>query len=80
MGDLLLRLGCLYAAISLHKTLLLSMIHAPITFFDITPAGRILSRFSKDIDVVDSAIPEILSDLLYVAFEVNLKKKTAFLS
>lgn len=71
VGDLLLRLGCIFAAISLHKTLLQNIFHAPITFFDITPAGRILSRFAKDIDVLDITLPEILNDLIYVIFEVN---------
>lgn len=70
LGDLLPRLGCLIAATSLHKTLLNGIFHAPILFYDTTPTGRILSRFSKDIDVLDSVFPEIICDLIYVFYEV----------
>ena len=33
---------------SLHR-----LVHTPITFFDTTPVGRILNRFSKDTDDMD---------------------------
>lgn len=69
-AGLALRLGCLYAAIKLHNTLLGGLFHAPLTHFDKTPTGRILSRFSKDIDVVDSNFPELLDELIYCAAEV----------
>lgn len=72
LEDLVPQLGCLIASISLHKTLLAGILRAPITFFDTTPTGRILSRFSKDIDVIDNKIPRELSDLVYVACEVNV--------
>lgn len=72
LADLLPRLGCVIASISLHKALLFGTMRAPLTFFDTTPTGRILSRFSKDIDVIDTQIPTELSDLIYVIFEVNV--------
>lgn len=72
LADLMPRLGCLIASISLHKTLLVGIMRAPTAFFDTTPTGRILSRFSKDIEVIDTKIPTDLSDLIYVIFEVNV--------
>lgn len=69
-AELFVRFGCLAASINCHKALLIGILHAPIIFFDQTPSGRILSRFSKDIDVVDVGLPEIIKWLLYCAAEV----------
>lgn len=49
--------GSLRAATNLHQDLLEHSLRSPMSFFDSTPVGRILNRFSKDIDVVDTAIP-----------------------
>ena len=35
---------------TLHQSMLERIIKAPMAFFDVTPAGRILNRFSKDMD------------------------------
>jgi len=34
----------------LHEKMLDSVMRAPLSFFDSTPAGRVLNRFSKDMD------------------------------
>lgn len=70
MEDLFPQLGCLLAAIHFHKTLLHGVLRAPVTFFDITPTGRILSRFSKDVDVLDTGLSRAVSDTIYCVFEV----------
>ncbi|EQC32274.1 hypothetical protein SDRG_10022 [Saprolegnia diclina VS20] len=43
---------------SLHQRLFTKVLGAPVnTFFDLTPVGRILNRFSSDLDQVDSQLP-----------------------
>ncbi len=36
-----------------HDRMLQSILHAPVRFFDSTPVGRILQRFSRDLESVD---------------------------
>ncbi|MGH0138977.1 UNVERIFIED_CONTAM: hypothetical protein FKN15_000218 [Acipenser sinensis] len=43
----------LRAASKLHDLLFDKILHSPVRFFETTPLGRILNRFSKDMDEVD---------------------------
>ncbi|XP_051968146.1 ATP-binding cassette sub-family C member 3-like isoform X3 [Xyrauchen texanus] len=51
-----LALGKIRAARKLHQTLLDNKFHTPQSFFDTTPIGRIINRFSKDIYVIDEVL------------------------
>ncbi|XP_062850775.1 ATP-binding cassette sub-family C member 9 isoform X2 [Trichomycterus rosablanca] len=53
----------LTAASNLHHNLLNKIIHAPLRFFDITPLGQILNRFSADTNIIDQHIPPTLESL-----------------
>ncbi|XP_069484546.1 ATP-binding cassette sub-family C member 9 isoform X2 [Ambystoma mexicanum] len=53
----------LTAAKNLHHNLLKKIILAPIRFFDSTPLGLILNRFSADTNIIDQHIPPTLESL-----------------
>jgi ABC-type multidrug transport system fused ATPase/permease subunit len=48
----------LVAARYLHEELLYSVLRAPMAFYDVTPVGRILVRFSRDIMQIDFQLPQ----------------------
>uniref|UniRef100_A0A8C4NL06 ABC-type glutathione-S-conjugate transporter n=1 Tax=Eptatretus burgeri TaxID=7764 RepID=A0A8C4NL06_EPTBU len=65
----LLALGALRAAKTLHHVLLSNNLCAPLYFFDVTPLGRIINRFSKDIYVVDEVLMPIF--LMFIGTSFN---------
>ena len=50
----------LQANLALHDSLLRGVLRSAQRFFDTTPAGRILNRFSKDLSTIDTGIQESL--------------------
>lgn len=70
-SGLSISLGSLYASITIHNHLLKNVMHLPLTFFDITPVGRILNRFSNDLFDVDVIIPRLNLSFVRMLFMVN---------
>ncbi|WP_413288638.1 ABC transporter transmembrane domain-containing protein [Bdellovibrio sp. HCB337] len=55
---------------SMHNKMLRSVLHAPVRFFDSTPVGRILQRFSRDIESVDIYLQWMFSSAVNCAMHV----------
>ncbi|TMS35379.1 hypothetical protein L596_002794 [Steinernema carpocapsae] len=60
----------LSASKNLHSPMLHNLMRSPMSFFDTTPIGRILNRFGKDIDVVDSLLPLNFRYFIMCIFQV----------
>jgi ATP-binding cassette subfamily C (CFTR/MRP) protein 1 len=55
--EIYVRLRALDASRELFHELLSAVLYAPMSFFDTTPLGRIINRFSKDVYTVDAQLP-----------------------
>uniref|UniRef100_H2YLY0 ABC-type glutathione-S-conjugate transporter n=1 Tax=Ciona savignyi TaxID=51511 RepID=H2YLY0_CIOSA len=61
--------GSVVASTLLHSKMLVRIFRAPMSFFDTTPLGRIVNRFSKDIYLIDEVIPRCFTGLLMTGFQ-----------
>jgi ATP-binding cassette subfamily C (CFTR/MRP) protein 1 len=54
----------------LHKDLLYTTLRSPMSFFDTTPLGRVVNRFSRDIHTVDEVLPRSFKAFLRTSLNV----------
>ncbi|KAJ2781309.1 hypothetical protein GGI15_003253 [Coemansia interrupta] len=52
------------ASAKVHDNLLLGVLRSPMSFFDVTPLGRILNRFSSDVRGCDESLPQSTSSMI----------------
>ncbi|XP_040061756.2 multidrug resistance-associated protein 1-like [Ixodes scapularis] len=65
----------LTASTRLHESTLHGVMRAPLSFFETNPSGRLLNRFSKDVDQLDLQLPTAghnTLDLLFLLASSNL--------
>lgn len=62
--------GALKAAKHLHSRLLYNILRLPLAFFDTTPLGRIVNRFSRDTDMIDAYLPAMMFSWVAMFFNV----------
>ncbi|XP_077442262.1 multidrug resistance-associated protein 1-like isoform X2 [Vanacampus margaritifer] len=69
-ATLAVALGGIVASRQLHADLLADVLRSPMSFFEATPSGNLLNRFSKEMDAIDCMIPEGLKMLLAYVFKL----------
>uniref|UniRef100_A0A671X1D2 ABC-type glutathione-S-conjugate transporter n=1 Tax=Sparus aurata TaxID=8175 RepID=A0A671X1D2_SPAAU len=67
---LAIALGGIVASRHLHADLLNSVLRSQMSFFEVTPSGNLLNRFSKEIDAIDCMIPDGLKMMLGYLFKL----------
>ena len=70
MASFSLATGSIFASQLIHNRLLMNVLRLPMSFFETTPSGRILNRFSKDINTIDETIPRSVRSFLLTTFTV----------
>ena len=69
-GTISLALAVIFASKTLHSRMLKNILRSPMSFFDTTPLGRVLNRFSKDIYTIDEVIPRSIRMFLFTLFRI----------
>lgn len=54
--------SCLRISTELHQKMFTSIIHAPVQFFTENPSGRIMHRFTKDLNQIEERLPVTFFD------------------
>lgn len=70
-GNIALAFGAFNSSRILHTELLHCILRQPVSFFEITPIGRVLSRLSLDVDILDNRVPLDLRQAIIGFFRVR---------
>ncbi|KAG8882432.1 hypothetical protein FRB97_008247, partial [Tulasnella sp. 331] len=57
----------------IHILLTRAVLNAPLRWLDSTPSGRITSRFTQDINAIDSTLPDVFNTLVGMTASLLLK-------
>ncbi|XP_067333226.1 multidrug resistance-associated protein 1 isoform X2 [Channa argus] len=68
--SLSMSIGGILASRYLHQSMLYDVLRSPMSFFERTPSGNLVNRFSKEINTIDTVIPEIFKMFLGSLFNV----------
>ena len=74
MGSLSFAWGGLNAAFMIHNKMLTNIFMAPMAFFDTSPKGMVLNRFSKDTDAIDGRVPMIFQFTIRLVLRGKLRQ------
>ncbi|XP_052133282.1 multidrug resistance-associated protein 1-like [Frankliniella occidentalis] len=67
-GAIVFAFGCIASSVALHDGMLRRTLLSPMSFFDTTPVGRVLNRFTHDIASVDNELPNVIKQTFATLF------------
>ncbi|KAI0814605.1 multidrug resistance-associated protein [Xylaria sp. FL0064] len=70
MRDLWLFYGSLTASWKIHNRLMTAVARAKFKFFDVTPLGQLMNRFSKDLEAVDQEVAGVAIGVMTCAMGI----------
>lgn len=62
--------GSIGASKRIHRQLMEKITHAKFRFFDATPLGQIMNRFSKDIEAIDQEVAPVAVGFVHCLFSI----------
>ncbi|EFN85517.1 Probable multidrug resistance-associated protein lethal(2)03659 [Harpegnathos saltator] len=57
---------CMWSSVNLHSNMFRSILRATMYFYNTNPAGRILNRFARDINIVDLMLSMCIFDIIII--------------
>ncbi|XP_059835356.1 multidrug resistance-associated protein 1 isoform X3 [Hypanus sabinus] len=69
-SSLMMSVGGISASRRLHVNVLYDVLKSPMSFFEQTPSGNLVNRFSKDVDTIDTVLPMVIKMFLGSLFNV----------
>ncbi|KAI1822918.1 multidrug resistance-associated protein [Xylaria intraflava] len=72
MRDLWLFFGSLTASWKIHRRLMTAVSRAKFKFFDVTPLGQLMNRFSKDLEAVDQEVAGVAIGVMACGMGISI--------
>ncbi|KAJ6595665.1 P-loop containing nucleoside triphosphate hydrolase protein [Mycena vulgaris] len=69
-GDVIFAYAVLRASRDIHRKLIVSILGTTLRWLDITPASRVIARFTADITAVDGAILNVFAGFVFVTISI----------
>ena len=69
IGEFVMMCMVVNSSRNLHQIMLDRVLRCGMSFFESTPTGRIMNRFSKDLSSIESKIPQSFKEVVFFALD-----------
>ena len=70
LRDAVVFYGSINASRQIFEELMAKILRAKLRFFDVTPVGRIMNRFSKDMEIIDQETSPVIIMMFHSSYSV----------